>query len=175
MRITPEHWRAMLGVVLASVLVAGVVFSDGDDPREVVQPVIKSGLAGARDEIRAAAPNMLARLDLGRLDGRAGGAAQDNPFASKSWYRAPPPLIPAAPALKPAAPAIPSLPFTFIGRMTDARGKTVVFLLRADTVHAASVGEALGDDYRLETMSDDQLGFVYLPSMTPQSLNIQPR
>lgn len=171
MKIAPHQRRAVLGTVLILTAIATSVSSDSEDAREVVQPVMKRSAAAREQGGVQRTPGVLARLDLSRLDRRADDGSTNDPFAPKSWYTPPPP--PAASAsVKPSAPVAPPLPFVYLGRMTDATGKIVIYLTRAERVFAVTPGETLDEQYRLETVSGSQLGFVYLPLNTRQTLDL---
>lgn len=170
MRIAPHQRRAALGAALILTLVASVVSSDSEDGREIVQPVGKSPPAFEVSGREQAASSTLARLDIARVSRRSDESSVSDPFAPKSWYTPPPPVT-SAPA-KPAAPVAPPLSFVYLGRMTDASGKVVVYLNRAERVFAVQAGDILDDQYRLETVSEVQLGFVYLPLNARQTLTI---
>ena len=93
-------------------------------------------------------------------------------FAARSWQPAPPPPAQSTPPVD-TRPRIPSLPFVYAGQLGDPQtGKVIVYLTRGDTVYTASVGDMLDDQYRLETISDRQVTFVYLPTKEQQTLVI---
>lgn len=90
-------------------------------------------------------------------------------FASRSLAPAPPPAP--VTAAKPPVPSAPPLPFRYLGRMVDGT-KVVVFLLKnQEAVHAAA-GDTLENTYKVESITDSAVQFVYLPLGTKQTLGV---
>ncbi|CAD5372846.1 conserved exported hypothetical protein [Rubrivivax sp. A210] len=71
---------------------------------------------------------------------------------------APPPVIQAPPA----APAAPPLPYRLLGRYAQGPREGVV-LQGPDGVLIAHAGDALGEDYRVETLAGNLLVIRHLP------------
>jgi hypothetical protein len=90
-------------------------------------------------------------------------------FKSISWYVAPPPP-PAAPPLPPPKPTAPPLPFAFIGQYVEGN-RPLIILARGDRVMTVSIGEVIDNTYKIQSMTNGQLMFVYLPLSTIQSLS----
>jgi len=103
-------------------------------------------------------------IDLSKLEARAGGDVKNDAFAPKSFAPAP---VAEAPA-RPARPEAPPLPFRYIGKMQDG-GKLAVFLANGEESVIASAGQKIGD-YRVDSISEDEVRFTYLPLKTKQVL-----
>ncbi len=169
--------RRLLWVTAISIAGVGVA---GDDPGHDRDD---RGAAGDADTIAAAASvpesgRRAARpplLDLDRL--RLARAPQPavELFAAKSWHVAPPPPPPPPPpqaAPVPAKPTAPPLPFVFMGRMRQGERLTV-FLVKGDSVHAASEGDVIDGTYRLAKIEPGRLTLVYLPLGIAQTLAVE--
>jgi hypothetical protein len=75
------------------------------------------------------------------------------------------------PAIKQAAPApqAPPLPFTFVGRISEADG--VKIFLQADNVlYSPKVGEVFAQQYRLTGAENGKLSIAYLPLNITQTM-----
>lgn len=107
-------------------------------------------------------------IDLALLERRAGEGAGADLFAPRSFA---PPRAPAAPAKAraPEPPSAPPLPFAYVGRLLED-GKLTVFLSRGGESLSVSAGERIGEEYRVESVSEHEITFVYLPLKTRQSL-----
>jgi hypothetical protein len=98
-------------------------------------------------------------------------------FAGRSWVPSPPPAPPvavAAPVRKPEPPpppAAPPLPFRYVGRLDDGE-RTVVFLRRDQKALGVTAGTRVDDAYRVESISESAVEFVYLPLGTKQVLDL---
>jgi hypothetical protein len=110
-------------------------------------------------------------LDLQRLKRvRKEGEIQDL-FAGRSPNPPPAPVVAVAKPAPPPAPTAPPLPFKYLGRMVDG-GKVVVFLERNQDNFAAAAGDTLDGTYRLESIGESAVQFVYLPLGEKQLLSI---
>lgn len=92
-------------------------------------------------------------------------------FPGTSW-RPPPPPAPVVAAPPPPPPMAPPLPFKYVGRWADERGETV-FLDQGNRVVDARVGQRL-DQWRLDRIGADDLGFTYLPLDQQRQLRLTP-
>lgn len=90
-------------------------------------------------------------------------------FKSTSWY-VPPPPAPAPPPLPPPKPTAPPLPFAFIGQYIDGNRKLII-LTRGERLMTVSIGDVIDNTYKVESMRNGQLIFVYLPLSTTQALS----
>ena len=88
-------------------------------------------------------------------------------FAGKSWRVAPPPL-------PPPKPVAPPFPYVFAGSMRDESdpGKVVLFIARGDRPFVVRKGDALGNTYRLDDITEGEAVFTYLPLQQQQRLPI---
>jgi hypothetical protein len=161
-----------LSAALALALIASTVFGDSEDESMVAQPTYRPLAADRAHQGAGAKPGVLARLELGRLENRTSANEASDLFASKSWYVPPPPPKVDPVAVKPPAPTAPPLPFTYFGRITDSKGEVVIYLHRSGQVYTLKQGEKIEDQYQLESVTETQLGFVYLPLKTRQTLNM---
>ncbi len=153
----------------------------------VVVLVVLAGnaMAAASDEQGGAAgrpsmggqPTAIALDKLKRASLKKSGR---NLFATKSWGGISTPSkvksVPAsdaAPVPAPAAAVVPSLPFSYMGKMLDEQsGKLVIYLARGDVSYAISQGDVIDENYRVEAITDTELTLIYIPLRTKQTLNI---
>lgn len=70
---------------------------------------------------------------------------------------------------KPARPQAPPLPFAYLGRMLED-GKLAVFLARGAESYSVKAGDTIGGEYRVDTVTDKEVTFTYLPLKTKQRL-----
>ena len=107
-------------------------------------------------------------LDLAKLESRLGEDAKVDPFAPRNFGSAAAPQT-NGPASGPTAHReAPALPFRYIGKMID-NGQLAVFLQRGDESFSVMAGERVGD-YRVDSISENEIRFTYLPMKTKQSL-----
>jgi hypothetical protein len=143
--------------VLAGVTVLGALASvvAGHEAPSIVAP---------------AAPKVDTRLqvrddiDLAKLESRLGEDAKVDPFAPRNFGSAAAPQTD-GPVAKREAPA---LPFRYIGKMID-NGQLAVFLQKGDESFSVMAGERVGD-YRVDSISENEIRFTYLPMKTKQTL-----
>lgn len=107
------------------------------------------------------------QIDLAKLQRPSAPAAQGDPFAPRSF--APPPRPAQAAAAEP--PSAPSLPFTYVGRLTQD-GVTEVFVTRGDELISVAAGRNIDAEYRVDAISESRIAFTYLPLKTRQSLEL---
>ena len=147
---------AAMALVLAAA--AGVVAG-----RE--KPVLE--IVGSSAAPRAQ-PAATLDIDLGSLERAPAAAPRNDPFAPRSF--APPPPPPQAQAPQ-AAPSAPPLPFRYVGTMT-ANGKTEVLVLRRDELISIVSGQNIDGEYRVDAITDERIGFTYLPLKQRQSIEL---
>ena len=190
----------MLAGVLGSGALAW--FGNRDDPADLAEPVARgaarapavvgraspapamaapsttsttsapAGPAGPKRAAGAASPELpvLALLDRAAAAERARGQGRGSLFGAQSWA---PPAVQAVVAIVAApVPTAPPLPFSYIGRQTQA-GRVDVFLAQGDKVHVVQVHSLLDKDYRVDAISPTAVSFTYLPLNTPQQLAIR--
>jgi hypothetical protein len=157
--------RAVL-LAIALVAAASMVTGREKPSHEVVEA------APPRLEQAAAAPD----IDLAKLQQREAEAAQSDPFAPRDFAPAPAP----APARQRAASAPeapkgpPPLPFTYAGWLTQD-GKTEVLVVRGEEILSIAAGQNIDSQYRVDSISDERIGFTYLPLKKRQVLErVQP-
>lgn len=166
-----------LGLMLTGSLTAAVLVSDGEvQPDAVVTPSAKRTSSGKQS---AEAQRTLPVLRLDKLASRGLGAPEQDPFAGKSWYVPPPPPPPPPPAPPvvqapppPPPPSPPPLLFTYLGRMEEEDGRVVVYLMQNSRPYAASEGEMIDSNYRLDSISPTKLALTYVPLNAKQTLPI---
>jgi hypothetical protein len=87
--------------------------------------------------------------------------------------KSPPPPPPAAAP----APVAPPLPFTAVGSIAGdqvTEGKQVAFIKQQDQLLLVRAGDAIGQQYRVESVSGQRIEFMYLPLMQRQALILAP-
>ena len=90
-------------------------------------------------------------------------------FKGLSWYVPPPPPPPPPPA-PPPKPTAPPLPFAFLGQYAEDNIRLLI-LSRGDRVMTVSVGDVIDNTWRVDSLSGEQLSFVYLPLTIKQTLS----
>ena len=105
------------------------------------------------------------------LPSRGGLAETGTPlFSSQSW-EPPPPKVKAGPPPPPPKPVAPPLPYTFAGRMLQD-GTVYVFLARGDRVITAKQGDLVEGAYRVDSITETQVGLTYVPLNEKQTLAV---
>jgi hypothetical protein len=151
--------KRSLAAIAAAAALASVVAGRERPAVHVVEPA-------ARVETRLQSADELDLAKLGeRLEEAAGDKAK-NPFAPRNFAPIEPPQKQAAGRKE--APSAPPLPFRYLGKLVDG-GKLAVFLARGDESLAVAAGERIGD-YRVDSVTDSEVTFTYLPLKTKQSL-----
>lgn len=164
-----------LGLMLTGSLAAAVLVRDGEvQPDTVVAPSAKH-TSSSRQSTEAQRALPVLRLD--KLASRGLGLPVQDPFAGKFWYVPPPPPPPPPPAppvvqAPPPPPSPPPLLFTYLGRMEEEDGHVVVYLLQNNRPYAASEGEMIDGNYRLDSISPTKLALTYVPLNAKQTLTI---
>jgi hypothetical protein len=94
-------------------------------------------------------------------------------FAEPAWAQAPPPPTAVA-VLAPPTPTVaaaPPLPFRLLGRYSD--GVTpAVFLQFNDQNLVVKVGDIVTDLYKVESLDDNNLTLLHLPTQQRQTLSL---
>jgi hypothetical protein len=108
-----------------------------------------------------------------------------NLFAAKDW--APPVVIPKAVkvvALPPAPPTPPPVPtkppepqapefgFAYLGKVQEAAGKPLIFLVKNDRIYEAAPGDVLEATFRIDSIERGKMVVTYLPLNKQQTISI---
>lgn len=162
MKILPRRDipKGAAAVVVALVLVAGIVTGRESPPAPV--PV----------SMKVLTPQPGDELDVSALSRQRSTRPATDLFVRHSWVPpAPPPQPAPAPAVvaPPPPPQAPSLPFKYLGRMVKP-DTTLVYLLKGEELFVVEAGTTLAD-YRVESISDTEIAFVYVPLATKQILS----
>lgn len=150
--------KAAAVVVATLVAVAGVVTGREKPAVELIEPKIEKPKAVASVDI-----------DLDKLNRGEAVAPQGDPFAARSF--APPAAARQAGAAVEAAPSAPPLPFRYFGKIIEA-GRLEVFVMRGDEVLGIAAGQKIDGDYRVESITDTSISFMYLPLKTRQTMDL---
>jgi len=152
--MTPMVKKVLAGITVVSALASVVA---GREAPSVVAPATPK--VDARLHVRD-------DIDLAKLESRLGEDAKVDPFAPRNFGSAAAPQTngPAAVARREA----PALPFRYIGKMID-NGQLAVFLQKGDESFSVMAGERVGD-YRIDSISENEIRFTYLPMKTKQTL-----
>ena len=165
----PEHPIRLL-VLLAIALALAAGHAAGSDPDaggvQVAEPVARDHAAPGAQR---AQPEMT--LALSRPRRAPGEDAVTDVFSGRSWIPAPPPAPPVAPA-PPPEPTAPALPFAYVGRLEADDAKPIVYLSRGERLLAVSEGDVVDKDYRIESLTNNEIVLVYLPLGKQQTLRI---
>jgi len=150
----PLTRKVLLGIAVVGA-VASVVATGRERPMDtIVEPVkrVDTRIQTSDD------------IDLSKLEARAGEGVKNDAFAPRSFAPAP---VAEAPA-RPARPEAPPLPFRYLGKMQDG-GKLAVFLANGEESFVAAAGQKIGE-YRIDSVTDEEVRFTYLPLKTKQVL-----
>jgi hypothetical protein len=168
-------------MALALVATGALVWLAPEDEVAPARPVSRS--AKAAEPAHATPPisrslradnagATFAAVSLKQLPRQAVSDEVPDLFKSASWYVAPPPSV--AAAIKPPPPpppAAPALPFTFLGQYVEDQRQQII-LARGDRLVTVVVGDNIDKNYRLESLQNGLLTFVYLPLDARQTLTI---
>ncbi len=162
--------------VVALGLIASVVVGREKPSEAPQEPVARMNTRIAPAE----KPLSDADLDPARLvrpaleEGKV--TADANPFSRRSFE--PPQAAAGAAAGAPEAPAppeAPPLPFTYLGKVIED-GKLSVFLARGEDSYSITAGQKrgqkIGNEYRVDKVTESSVSFTYLPMNTKQTLDI---
>jgi len=145
-----------LGLVTAASIVIG--------REKPALEVVESRPAPAKNTAAAAA------IDLGKLKRiAAADAPQNDPFAPRSFAPAPRARASTGAAAASAPKAAPPLPFTYVGWVSQD-GKTEVYVLRGEELISVEAGQKIEPDYRVDSITEENIRFTYLPMKTRQVL-----
>lgn len=103
--------------------------------------------------------------------------ARFDPFVGVVPPPPPPPkplLIAAAPPPPPPAPEPPPLAYRYLGRMTDPSGTQRVYLAKADTAVAVTVGSRLDEGYVVEAIEPAEIRLHYPPLGARAAIPVPP-
>lgn len=182
--IPPRAAAAVLALVLLASAVGGSEVRDRSALAEpVTVPVDASKRSAASPGDRQRSPAI--DLDLERLhrppkEGKVNDlflASIPVPPAPRAPVPTPAPVVAPPVSLNPPLPpkpVAPALPFTYLGRLIDG-DKTTVFVSRNNMPHSVSVGDSIGDIYKVDSIADGSIVFVYLPLGEKQTLSIPSR
>ncbi|WP_018989398.1 hypothetical protein [Aromatoleum toluclasticum] len=95
-------------------------------------------------------------------------------FAAHSWYvppPPPPPPPPAPPPPPPPAPTAPPIPYEYLGKLADGHSVRV-FLVRGDRPYTVREGDVVDGSYKVKSITDTTMTFVYLPLNITQTLPV---
>lgn len=160
----------LLGCLTAS-LAAAVQVNDGNGHDRPGAAVSLADEATDHGPAAPASSGPIAPLALERIMRPTEDIGEANPFAAKSWVKAPPPAPPVA-AAAPAPPQAPPLPFTYHGMLEQPGGQWIVQLARGSDFLLAGKGDTIDGVYRVEGIENNQLVFRYLPLALRQTLPV---
>lgn len=152
--------RAVKMLAAGGTLVAALWLMSDPPAQQTVEPAA-SGPAHTGIPAAAAAPGFASR--------KAAGSAT-NLFSGHSWYVPPPP--PPVVQRAPPPPTAPPLPYTVLGSYASAGGVPVYFLVKGESVYDVRIGDVIDNTYSVDSMSNGQLHFTYLPLKLVQSLPV---
>ena len=147
--------RKLFIAIAAAGLVASVVAGREKPAADIVEPA-------ARIDARVRVAD---DLDLSKLERPADEGAKANLFSNPSFA-----------GEKAAATNTPSgksgpppLPFAYIGKVIED-GKLAVFLSRGSDSLSVAAGDTIGNEYRVDAVSESEITFTYLPLKAKQKL-----
>jgi hypothetical protein len=149
-----KYARRDVAIVLAALALLGGVVMGREKP--AVELVLEKPSAPVVEDI-----------DISRLQRPESAKPVADPFAQKSF--APAPQQQGAP--QEAKPSVPPLPFKYLGKAIED-GKLEVFLARGEDSYSVRAGQKIGDEYRVDKVTEKAVTFTYLPMKTKQTLDI---
>jgi hypothetical protein len=170
--LKPLHGVLAVTLVAAS-LAAWWLQPSAPDPVEVVGRERSSATARSSANVATGSSQLSTVLSVRPRD-----RVDKDPahlFGETSWVQATPPLPAAvavpAPPPPPAIPAAPPLPFRLLGRYSDG-ATPAVFLQFNDQNLVVRVGDKVADSYQVESLDDNSLTLLHLPTQQRQTLNL---
>ncbi len=174
--------KLILGAALAATLIAVVLVDEDEDivdPTQTIQPV---------QSARPSSGNAMTQeqraeyIHVDQLGQRKFSAQAGDLFGSTAWTPKRPQVSQeqqaiiaqrqaARVAAPPPAPTAPPLQFTYIGKAIEGN-RTWVFLSQDGENYVTRVGQKVDDQYRLDTINEEEVLFTYLPLDTRQTLAI---
>jgi len=168
--------RTTVLILIFTALLGWVIYDQTQAPKPEVAARAPAAPAQPRGIAGAARPATLAQMPQRSPLGDMAG----DPFTARSWQPqqprgqgAPMGIMGNSAAAKQAAPVTPSLPFRFAGRLYQ-NGGIQTYLARGDDVFPVNVGDALQGGYRVESIGDEKVTLVYLPSQARQAVEMEP-
>jgi hypothetical protein len=107
-----------------------------------------------------------------------------NLFAEKNWAPPPvitkpvnlvalPPLITPPPVpTAPPEPQAPEFGYAYMGKVQEAAGKPLVFLIKNDRLYEAAPGDVLEATFRIDSIEGGKMVVTYLPLNKQQTIRI---
>ncbi|NMF98780.1 secretion system X translation initiation factor, partial [Aromatoleum toluolicum] len=77
----------------------------------------------------------------------------------------------AAPPPPPPAPTAPPIPYEYLGKLADGHSVRI-FLVRGDRPYTVTEGDVLDGSYKVKSITDTTMTFVYLPLNMIQTLPV---
>jgi hypothetical protein len=153
-------------IAVLIVLLVGAAVWVAIDLRGPAAPTSAKGPASgaSRDPERAAAPASEAKQPGIPTRSTLGKFGAD-PFSTHSWL---PRRKPAAVSEPPAA-VVPPLPYRFAGQFLRESG-IEVYVARGEEIFPVKEGDTLDGQYKVDSVSATEVGFVHIPSGTRQTL-----
>lgn len=167
----------MLLILLAGIGVYVVVDSQGD--RAAAQSITRETKGASPASVAPPSPPAAAKPTAEKretlaLPERSGFERKEGSlFESRSWQPPPPPPPPAAKAAPPPRPVAPPVPYRLIGRLIQD-GNVVLYLGKGDSVLSATLGETVEGTYKVASITDTEIGLIYLPLNQAQMLPVAP-
>jgi hypothetical protein len=96
--------------------------------------------------------------------------ADRRPKPAAAARRELPPTAPVEGVAPPLPPVAPPVPYTFIGRLSEA-DRTTVFLAAGDRNLVVKPGDVIDNNYRVDAVTDDAVSLTYLPLNVKQILS----
>jgi hypothetical protein len=172
--------RHLLIGAMATVLVMLRVLAPSEDSAlpdvALVRPTVRlSGDTPAPADVPAVKGRVSSEALPEALNVRTRDVVKDVPdlFHPVSWYVAAPEPKPVATAPLPTpAPTAPSLPFQFLGKYAEG-GRELLILSRANRVLTVEPGDVIAETYRLDSSTETDIQFTYLPMNIKQLLSTE--
>lgn len=161
---TRHRWLAVALIVTlaAAFWPAREESSEGGERAKRARAPVSSGAAPAASGEASAQPGAATRL----------AAMQGDLFPRQTWVPPPPPPKPYV-APPPPPPSPPPLPFKYLGRWVDA-GELTLFLAQGEQPIPVRAGQVLLGAWRVDTLTERQVVFTYLPLDMQSTLGIAP-
>jgi len=180
MKPAQRKWILGLGLAATVALVWLAPEDEASKARPASRTMLELATGGDAAKVRSTPAKTPLSSTLAMQDAqleqvpRAETGAVADLFRSRTWFVPPPPPPPEpakGPPPPPSEPTAPPLPFAFMGQVVEDQQVQVV-LVRGDRLVTVRAGEKIDQNYRLESIQNGILTFVYLPLDIKQTLAI---
>lgn len=160
--------KSVIGLLLVATLVAAYFAPEPESG--LVAPAKRQDVVSPRTvPAQSRVPSSEGALEVLSIKPRASTGEEPGVLGAMQWVAPPPPPPPKVEP--PPPPQAPPLPFKVLGQYEE-NGAAGVFLLHRDQSLVVREGDTLLDVYKVESLKDGVLTFLYLPLNQRQTLTV---